>query len=76
MKFGEYLQMHLTPEWCSQYISYEDMKEMFSETIKKIPLISKNDPNFSREEYFRLVDKQFFQVRRNRDNLLIRTSIV
>jgi xenotropic and polytropic retrovirus receptor 1 len=27
MKFSEHLSAHLTPEWISQYISYEDLKE-------------------------------------------------
>ncbi len=64
MKFGEYLRMHLTPEWCSQYIAYEDMKDMLTEAISKIPSISKNNPSFSREEYFRHLDEEFFQVRK------------
>jgi hypothetical protein len=28
MRFGEHLLSHLTPEWISQYISYEELKEI------------------------------------------------
>ena len=28
MKFGEHLSSHLTPEWISQYIKYEALKEI------------------------------------------------
>ena len=28
MRFGEHLSLHLTPEWISQYISYEELKEI------------------------------------------------
>jgi len=65
MKFGEYLRMHLTPEWSSQYISYEDMKDLLSDVMNKIPSINETNQNLSREQYFLLADVEFLQVRKN-----------
>jgi SPX domain protein involved in polyphosphate accumulation len=56
MKYGEYLRTHLTPEWSSQYLSYEDMKDMLTDTINKI------DRSLSRQQYFLLADEEFLQV--------------
>ena len=63
MKFGEHLRSHLTPEWYSQYLAYEEMKDMFMKTVNKIPQTSKTDLNFSRDDYFLLADDEFFAVR-------------
>lgn len=60
MKYGEYLRTNLTPEWSSQYISYEEMKEILTDVMNKIPL-----ENLSREEYFISADEQFFEVKIN-----------
>jgi SPX domain protein involved in polyphosphate accumulation len=68
MKFGEHLRMHLTPEWSSQYIAYEDMKELFMEVISKTPSIDENNQNSARQQYFLLADEEFFQVRKNSFN--------
>jgi SPX domain protein involved in polyphosphate accumulation len=57
MKYGEYLRTHLTPEWSSQYLSYEDMKDMLTNVMNKI------DRNLSRQQYFLLADEEFLQVR-------------
>lgn len=57
MKYGEYLRTHLTPEWSSQYLSYEDMKDMLTDVMNKI------DRNLSRQQYFLLADEEFLQVR-------------
>lgn len=59
MRFGEYLQRHLTPEWCSQYIPYEDMKDILTDVMNKIPL---NNQNLSREQYFIQADEEFLLV--------------
>ena len=58
MKYGEYLRSNLTPEWSSQYISYEEMKDMLTDVMNKIP-----SENISREEYFISADEEFFQVK-------------
>jgi SPX domain protein involved in polyphosphate accumulation len=63
MRFGEYLRMHLTPEWSSQYITYEEMKEMLSDVINKVPPINEINQNLSRQEYFLLADEEFLQVK-------------
>ncbi len=63
MKFGEHLRMSLTPEWCSQYIPYEDMKEFSTEVVSKAPAISETNQRLSRQRYFLLADEKFFQVR-------------
>jgi SPX domain protein involved in polyphosphate accumulation len=64
MRFGEYLRMHLTPEWSSQYIPYEEMKEMLSDVINKAPLINEINQSLSRQEYFLLADEEFLQVQK------------
>ena len=63
MKFGEHLKTNLTPEWNSQYIAYEDMKELFYEVVNKAPPIIENNQNSSRQQYFLLADDEFFEVR-------------
>ena len=66
MKYGEYLRTHLTPEWSSQYISYEEMKEMLTDVMNKIPPIDPSNRNSSREDYFLSADEEFLQVKRLR----------
>jgi len=63
MRFGEYLRMHLTPEWSSQYISYEEMKEMLTDVVSKAPRINEINQSLSRQEYFLLADEEFLQVK-------------
>ena len=60
--FEEYLRMNLTPEWCSQYIAYEDMKEWLVDIVHKAPSFNMIDQNFSRQQYFRRAGEEFFQV--------------
>ena len=55
MKYGEYLRTHLTSEWSSQYISYEEMKDMLNDVMKKVPLDQ-------RDQYFLIADEEFLQV--------------
>jgi SPX domain protein involved in polyphosphate accumulation len=64
MKFGEYLRNNLTSEWSSQYIEYDDMKELFSDIIAKAPLIDATNQNLLRKQHFLLADQEYFLVRR------------
>ncbi len=68
MKFGEYLRMHLTSEWSSQYISYEDMKKMLTDVVNKASAINETHQSLSRQEYFLLADEEFCQVRKDSFN--------
>jgi SPX domain protein involved in polyphosphate accumulation len=63
MKFAEHLSAHVTPEWNSQYIRYDDMKELLAQAIAKAqPFVDESD-NILREQFFVRVDEHFFQVR-------------
>jgi SPX domain protein involved in polyphosphate accumulation len=68
MKFGEYLRMNLTSEWASQYISYEDMKDILTEVVSKAPATEEINPHLSRQQYFLLADKKVFHVRNDFSN--------
>lgn len=50
MKYGEYLKAHLTPEWSSQYILYEDLKDLLYDLVKRSPSMS--------GEFFEVKQKQ------------------
>ncbi len=63
MKFGVHLLTNLTPEWNSQYIQYEYMKELLGKAAAAAPIIIDGTENSAREEYFRRADEDFFQVR-------------
>ena len=52
----------LTPEWIGQYISYEEMKEILNNVVSEIPTMNDINRYLTREQYFRLADKYFFQV--------------
>lgn len=63
MKFAEHLSAHVTPEWNSQYIRYDDMKELLAQAVAKAqPFVDESD-NALREQFFLRVDEHFFQVR-------------
>lgn len=63
MKFAEHLSAHVTPEWNSQYIRYDDMKELLAQAIAKAqPFVDESD-NILREQFFLRVDEHFFQVK-------------
>lgn len=63
MKFAEHLSAHVTPEWNSQYIRYDDMKELLAQAVAKAqPFVDESD-NILREQFFFRVDEHFFQVR-------------
>lgn len=66
MKFGEYLRANLTSEWMSQYIAYDDMKELLAEIISKAPVQSPTqsiEQINARQEHFLRADEDFFKVR-------------
>jgi SPX domain protein involved in polyphosphate accumulation len=63
MKFGAHLLSNLTPEWNSQYIEYEYMKELLDKTIAAAPISTTDDDNSERDQYFLRADETFFQVR-------------
>ncbi|CAF3580367.1 unnamed protein product [Rotaria sordida] len=61
MKFGEHLTAHMTPEWSSQYIEYEYMKELLEQALAEAPVMVNNGDNRLRKQFFREVDVSFFQ---------------
>ena len=62
MKFSEHLSAHLTPEWRSQYIDYDGMKDMLVQSMAKAePFVDENDAE-QRHRFFSRVDHYFFQV--------------
>jgi hypothetical protein len=63
MKFGARLLTNLTPEWNSQYIQYEYMKELLEKTVAEAPIRLDSNDYRAREQYFLRADEPFFQVR-------------
>jgi SPX domain protein involved in polyphosphate accumulation len=63
MKFGEQLLAQLTPEWNSQYVNYEYMKDLLAKTVAEAPMSVNDNDNLLREQFFLHADKFFFQVR-------------
>jgi len=63
MKFGVHLLANLTPEWNSQYINYEYMKELLEKTVAAAPVVLDGEENSAREQYFLRADQAFFEVR-------------
>ena len=63
MKFGTYLLANLTPEWNSQYIRYEYLKEFLDKTVTASSVLANDDDKLIYEEYFLRVDDDFFQVK-------------
>jgi SPX domain protein involved in polyphosphate accumulation len=62
MKFAEHLSAHVTPEWNSQYIRYDEMKDLLAQAVAKaLPFVDESD-NSLREQFFIRVDEHFFQV--------------
>ena len=62
VKFGEHLLGHLTPEWMSQYIEYEELKELLYTLIKNSPEIDENDES-SFKAYIATIDEDAFLKR-------------
>jgi len=61
MKFAEHLSAHVTPEWTSQYIRYDDMKELLAQAVAKAQPFVDESENVLREQFFLRVDEHFFQ---------------
>lgn len=59
MKFTEHLGAHLTPEWRSQYIRYEQLKEVLYDGLDKMPPKDEN-PDAVLESYFSRFEEQWF----------------
>ncbi len=62
MKFAEHLSAHVTPEWNSQYIRYDDMKDLLAQAIAKAQPFVDDSDNILREQFFIRIDEHFFQV--------------
>jgi SPX domain protein involved in polyphosphate accumulation len=62
MKFSEHLWKHLTPEWHSQYIPYDEMKEILYGWIEKAQQLPDVNDILLREQLFLHADEEFFQV--------------
>lgn len=63
MKFGEHLAARLTPEWNSQYIKYEYMKELLGRALIQAPDTMGDGDDTLRNQFFKDFDISFFQVR-------------
>ncbi|CAF3751375.1 unnamed protein product [Adineta steineri] len=61
MKFAQHLSAHVTPEWNSQYIRYDDMKELLAQAVAKAQPYADDSDNVLREQFFMRVDEHFFQ---------------
>uniref|UniRef100_A0A1I8IBI9 SPX domain-containing protein n=1 Tax=Macrostomum lignano TaxID=282301 RepID=A0A1I8IBI9_9PLAT len=59
MKFAEHLQAHLTPEWRTQYIKYDDLKEFLYKCANEI---SEELDEETRQAYFISKDEEFYNV--------------
>ncbi|XP_017483088.1 PREDICTED: xenotropic and polytropic retrovirus receptor 1 homolog [Rhagoletis zephyria] len=59
MKFTEKLATFLTPEWRSQYIHYEQLKEMIVRAVDNAP----TDQSDLRavQSYYAVIDDKFFE---------------
>ncbi|EDO42605.1 predicted protein, partial [Nematostella vectensis] len=61
MKFTEHLGTHLTPEWRSQYIQYEKMKEVLYSGFEKMPP-KEDSPASDIQRYFNKFQDEWFQI--------------
>lgn len=59
MKFTEHLGAHLTPEWRSQYIRYEQLKEVLYDGLDKMPSKDEN-PESVVNSHFSKFEEQWF----------------
>lgn len=62
MKFGVHLLANLTPEWNSQYIQYEYMKELLEKAVAAAPTVVDGGDNLERERYFLRASEAFLEV--------------
>ena len=63
MKFAEYLEMNITPEWSAEYMAYNDLDLFLDELTGQILPSNEIDRNESRQPSFPPIDEAFFQVR-------------
>ena len=59
MKFSEHLGSHLTPEWRSQYVAYEDMKTFLYSAERQMPP-DLDDDEETKHNYYSKYDLGFF----------------
>ena len=59
MKFGEHLASHITPEWRTQYIDYEQMKSMLYSALEQAPLAEVGEEEVL-TIYFEKCEESFF----------------
>jgi len=59
MKFAEHLSAHITPEWQSQYISYDEMKDILYSLEQDAP--HEEEDLSTLKDYVVQVDEQFFE---------------
>jgi len=69
MKFTEHLGAHLTPEWRSQYIRYEQLKEVLYNGLDKMPpkdespeLVVDTYKSKFEEQWFRYCDEELEKI--------------
>jgi hypothetical protein len=60
----EYLRELLTPEWCSQYIAYDEMKNLLTESIVRAHQLPEMSNDLTREQFLLHADTNIFQVRK------------
>ncbi|PFX33295.1 xenotropic and polytropic retrovirus receptor 1-like [Stylophora pistillata] len=60
MKFTEHLGAHLTPEWRSQYIRYEQLKDVLYGGLEKLPPKDEN-PDSVIQGHFSSFEEQWFR---------------
>lgn len=58
MKFAQRLAAHITPEWNSQYIKYDELKEFLYHYEQNAPI---QDDEHLLQRYYARADEQFFQ---------------
>lgn len=71
MKFAEYLWKHLTPEWYSQYIEYDEMKVLLAEAVAEAEQLFDVTDTTGRDQFFLQADERFFQVSSHRSSVPI-----
>ena len=71
MKFGVHLLANLTPEWNSQYIQYEYMKELLEKAVTAAPIVVDGDSNLASERYFLHATEAFLEVKMTEISLSI-----
>ena len=62
MKFGIHLLTNLTPEWDSQYILYEKLKQIIEKWADEAPISVNGEENPLRTQHFLKADDEFFPV--------------